>query len=56
MGNYHPTLMKIATQTRKNMLTLKFTKAEVQAHFQDGRCRQLEIEGRAKKWAVTTRF
>jgi hypothetical protein len=39
MGNYHPILMKIGTQTKKNMLSLKITKAEVQAKFQDGhRC------------------
>jgi hypothetical protein len=37
MGNYHPILMKISTQTKKNMLSLKITKAEVEAKFQDGR-------------------
>jgi uncharacterized protein with von Willebrand factor type A (vWA) domain len=56
MGNYHPILMKIGTQTKKNMLSLKITKAEVQAKFQDGRRRHLEIEVRAIKWAITTRF
>jgi hypothetical protein len=39
MGNYHPILMKIGTQTKKHMLKLKITKAEVQAEFQDGRRR-----------------
>jgi hypothetical protein len=39
MGNYHPILMKIGTQTKKNMLSLKITKAEVEAKFQDGRRR-----------------
>jgi hypothetical protein len=39
MGNYHPILIKIGTQTRKNMLSLKTTKAEVQTQFQDGRRR-----------------
>jgi hypothetical protein len=39
MGNYHPILMKIGTQTEKNMLSLKITKAEVYANFQDGRRR-----------------
>jgi hypothetical protein len=29
MGNYHPILMKIGTQTKKNMLSSKITKAEV---------------------------
>jgi hypothetical protein len=28
MGNYHPILMKIGTQTKKNMLSSKVTKAE----------------------------
>jgi hypothetical protein len=31
MGNYHPILMKIGPQTKKKMLSLKITKAEVQA-------------------------
>jgi hypothetical protein len=30
MRNYHPILMKIGTQTKKNMLSLKITKVEVQ--------------------------
>jgi hypothetical protein len=29
MGNYHLILMKIGTQTEKNMLSLKITEAEV---------------------------
>jgi hypothetical protein len=29
MGNYHPILMKIGTQTNKNMLRSKITKAKV---------------------------
>jgi hypothetical protein len=41
MGNYHPILMKIGTQTKKNMLSSKITKAEVQAKFQDGRRRHV---------------
>jgi hypothetical protein len=28
MGNYHPILMKIGTETKKNMLSSKVTKAE----------------------------
>jgi hypothetical protein len=39
MGNCHPTLMKIGTQTKKNMFSLKITKAEVEAKFQDSRRR-----------------
>jgi hypothetical protein len=39
MGNYHPILMKIGTQTKKNLLSLKITEAEVQTKFQDGRRR-----------------
>jgi hypothetical protein len=37
MGNYHLIFMKIGIQTKKNMLSLKITKAEVQTKFQDGR-------------------
>jgi hypothetical protein len=29
MGNYHPILMQIGTQTKKNMLSLKITIPEV---------------------------
>jgi hypothetical protein len=36
MGNYHPILMKIGTQTKKNMLISKITNAEVLSNFQDG--------------------
>jgi hypothetical protein len=39
MGNHHPILMKIGTQTKKNMLSLKITIPQVQAQFQDGRRR-----------------
>jgi hypothetical protein len=38
IGNYHPIFMKIAIQTKKNMLNLEITKAEVQTQFQDS-CR-----------------
>jgi hypothetical protein len=37
MGNYHPILMQIGTQTKKNMLSLKSTVPEVTTKFQDGR-------------------
>jgi hypothetical protein len=30
MGSYHPVLTQIGTQTKKNILSLKITKAEVQ--------------------------
>jgi hypothetical protein len=40
MGNYHPISIKIGTQTKKNMLKSKITKAEVQANFQHSRRRQ----------------
>jgi hypothetical protein len=33
MGNYHPISMKFGTQTKKNMLSSKITKAEVYGHF-----------------------
>jgi hypothetical protein len=37
MFNYHPILMKFDTQTKKNMLSSKVTKAEMIDRFQDGR-------------------
>jgi hypothetical protein len=37
MGNYHPISMKIGTQTKKNILSSKVTKAAVTDRFQDGR-------------------
>jgi hypothetical protein len=37
MGNRHPILMKIGTQTKKNMLSLKVTIPEVTDCFQEGR-------------------
>jgi hypothetical protein len=37
MGKYDPTLMKIGTQTNKNMLSFKVTIPEVKIKFQDGR-------------------
>jgi hypothetical protein len=39
MGNYHPILMKIGTQTKKNMLSSKVTIPEAYAKLQDGRRR-----------------
>jgi hypothetical protein len=56
MGNYHPILMKIGTQTKKNMLSLKITKRKCMAKFQDGRRRHSEIQVHAIKWAIITRF
>jgi hypothetical protein len=41
MGNYHPILMQIGSQTKKNMLSLKITKPEVTIKFQDGRRRHI---------------
>jgi hypothetical protein len=41
MGNYHPILMQIGTQTKKNMLSLKITASEVTTKFQDGRRRHV---------------
>jgi hypothetical protein len=37
MGNYHPIAKKIGTQTKKDILSSKVTKAEVTDRFQDGR-------------------
>jgi hypothetical protein len=41
MGNYHPILMQIGTQTMKNMLSLKITISEMTIKFQDGRRRHI---------------
>jgi hypothetical protein len=41
MGSYHPNLMKFDTQTKKNILSSKVTKAEVTDRFQDGRRRHV---------------
>jgi hypothetical protein len=40
-GNCHPISMKIGTQTKKNILSSKVTKAEVTDRFQDGRRRHV---------------
>jgi hypothetical protein len=44
MGNYHPILMQIDKQTKKNMLSSKVTKAEmiVGQNFKMGRRRRVE--------------
>jgi hypothetical protein len=41
MGNYHPILMQIGTQTKKNMLSLIIAILEVYTKFQDGRRRRV---------------
>jgi hypothetical protein len=41
MGNYHPILTQISTQTKKSLLSSKFIIPEVQAKFQDGRRRRV---------------
>jgi hypothetical protein len=39
MGNYHPILMQIGTQTKENMLSLPVTIPEVTVKRQEGRRR-----------------
>jgi hypothetical protein len=39
MGNYHPILMQIGTQTKKSMPSSGITKPETFAKFQDDRRR-----------------
>jgi hypothetical protein len=41
VGNYHPILMQIGTQTEENMLILETTVPEVTTKFQDGRRRHI---------------
>jgi hypothetical protein len=52
MGNYHPILMKIDTQTQTGVLSSKITKAAVYGHFEDGSCRHLGIQVNAIILAV----
>jgi hypothetical protein len=56
MGNYHPILMKIGTQTKKNMLSSKATKAGMIDRFKMAAAAMLEIQVHAIKWAITTRL
>jgi hypothetical protein len=44
VGNYHPILMKISTQTKKNMLSSKITKAEGTPIFKMAAAAMLEIQ------------
>jgi hypothetical protein len=48
--------MKIGTQTKKNMLSSKVTIPEVRPNFKMAAAALLEIEERAIKWAIITRF
>jgi hypothetical protein len=41
MSNYHPILMLIGTQTKKDRLSSKITEAVVSDNFQDGRRRHV---------------
>jgi hypothetical protein len=41
MGNYDPILMKFDTQTKKNMLGVKFRKSGMIDRLQDGRRRHV---------------
>jgi hypothetical protein len=50
MGNYHPILMQIGTQTKKNMLSSEIRKPRHWPNF------KMAAAARAIKWAITTRF
>jgi hypothetical protein len=57
MDKYHPILMKIGTQTKKNMLSLQNSQyRKCRLNFKMAAAAILEIEVHAIKWAVTTRF
>jgi hypothetical protein len=56
MGNYHPILMKIGTQTKKHMLSLKTQKRKCTPNFKMAAVAMLEIQVHAIKWAIITRF
>jgi hypothetical protein len=49
VGNYHPILTKIGTQTKKNMPSSKIAQAEVYTNFQDGRRRHVGISNASCK-------
>jgi hypothetical protein len=55
-GNYHPISMKVVTQTKTDMLSLKFRRAEVLANFQDGRCRHLGNSSECYKIGIYGHF
>jgi hypothetical protein len=54
MGNYHPILMKIGTQTKKNTLSLKMRKCR--PIFKMAAAAILEIQVNAIKWALYRQF
>jgi hypothetical protein len=54
MSNYHPIFMKFDTQTKKNMLNFKVTKAEMIDRFQDGRRRHVGNSSACYKIGNTT--
>jgi hypothetical protein len=56
MGNYHPILMQIGTQTKKNMLSLKSQNRKCRPSFKMAAAAMLEIQVNAIKWVITTRF
>jgi hypothetical protein len=56
MGNYHPILMKIGTQTKKHMLSSKNHRSGSEPIFKMAAAAMLEIQVHAIKWAITTRF
>jgi hypothetical protein len=56
MGNHHPILMKIDTQTKKNILSSKVIKAEFRPIVKTAAAAMLEIQVNAIKWAIITQF
>jgi DNA-binding transcriptional regulator YhcF (GntR family) len=56
MGNYHPILMQIATQTKKSMPSSEIRKPERSPSFKMTAAAILFIEMNAIKWVITTRF
>jgi hypothetical protein len=56
MDNYHPILMQIGTQTKKTCSLEKSQKRKCGPNFKIAAAALLEIEERAIKWAITTRF
>jgi hypothetical protein len=56
MGNYHPILMIIGTQTKKSMLSSKIPKRKCRPIFKKAAAAILEIEVDAIKWGIIAQF
>jgi hypothetical protein len=56
MGNYHPILMKIGTQTKEHRLKSKITQQKRSPNFKMAAAAILDSQVRDIKWAIITQF